>query len=71
MLLVQVSVRIAIHFSVYVNYPLCSFATLNSPHLWRAHLQKISQLLHQIAQMNQLLLALHGGPLPGTGGVTK
>ncbi|XP_058228358.1 uncharacterized protein LOC131336503 [Rhododendron vialii] len=33
--------------------------------------EKISQLLHQIAQMNQLLLALHGGPMPGTGGVTK
>lgn len=33
--------------------------------------EKINQLLHQIAQMNQLLLALRRDSLPGTGGVSK
>lgn len=33
--------------------------------------EKINQLLHQIAQMNQLLLALHRDLLPGTAGVSK
>lgn len=33
--------------------------------------EKINQLLHQIAQMNQLLLALRRDTLPGTGGVSK
>lgn len=56
---------------VYINNPVCSGAILDFPDLWHADLQKINQLLHQIAQMNQLLLALRRDSLPGTGGVSK